>query len=92
MVPDQLFDELLAELSGAEIKVLLYIIRRTYGFKRERDAISLSQMLCGIQTKDGKVLDRGVGLSKPTLLAAMRGLTERGIVRAERQRSAERGR
>jgi hypothetical protein len=30
MVPDQLFDELLVELSGAELKVLLYIIRRTF--------------------------------------------------------------
>ena len=32
-VPDELFDELLVELSGGELKVLLYIIRRTFGFK-----------------------------------------------------------
>jgi hypothetical protein len=32
-VPDELFDELMAYLSGAELKVLLYIIRRTFGFK-----------------------------------------------------------
>jgi hypothetical protein len=30
MVPDQLFDEHLAFLSGAELKVLLYIIRRRH--------------------------------------------------------------
>lgn len=91
MVPDQLFDELLVDLSGAELKVLLYIIRRTYGFKRNSDAISLSQMLTGIRTKDGKILDRGVGLSKPTLLGALRGLIEQGIITAERRRSSERG-
>jgi hypothetical protein len=34
MVPDELFDEHLPFLSGAELKVLLYIIRRTFGFKR----------------------------------------------------------
>ena len=33
-VPDQLFDELLHRLSGAELKVLLYIVRRTFGFKK----------------------------------------------------------
>src|SRR5438132_9418642 len=51
-VPDELFDELLAVLSGAELKVVLYVIRRTFGFKRESDNISLSQMLRGIRTKD----------------------------------------
>jgi hypothetical protein len=47
-VPDELFDEIMVHLSGAELKVLLYVIRRTYGFKRESDNISLSQMLTGI--------------------------------------------
>ncbi len=31
--PDVLFDELLPYLSEAELKVLLYIIRRTFGFR-----------------------------------------------------------
>jgi len=44
-VPDELFDELMSTLSGAELKVLLYIIRRTFGFKKGSDTISLSQML-----------------------------------------------
>jgi Bacteriophage replication protein O len=91
MVPDQLFDELLVELSGAELKALLYITRRTFGFKRESDAISLAQMLWGITTKDGRVLDRGVGLSKPSLLSALRNLIARNIIEIERHRSAARG-
>jgi hypothetical protein len=33
-VPDELFDEQLPHLSGAELKVLLYIMRRTFGFKK----------------------------------------------------------
>ena len=36
-----LFDELLPYLSEAELKVLLYIVRRTFGFKKEADAISV---------------------------------------------------
>ncbi len=90
-VPDELFDELLIELSGAELKALLYIIRRTFGFKKDSDNISLSQMLNGITTREGQVLDRGAGLSKPTLLQALRSLQEKGIIETERQRSAEKG-
>src|SRR6266536_5174085 len=90
-VPDELFDELLVELSGAELKVLLYIIRRTFGFKRDSDNISLSQMLQGIRTHDGRILDRGVGLSKKTLLLVLRTLEERGIILTERRQSAEKG-
>jgi hypothetical protein len=91
MVPDEVFDELLVELSGAELKVLLYIIRRTFGFKRESDTISLSQMLHGIATRDGRVLDRGVGLSKKTLLDALRQLGTRRIILSQRRQSAEKG-
>jgi hypothetical protein len=50
-VPDELFDTLMPHLSGAELKVLLYIIRRTFGFKKQMDSISLSQMVSGIKTR-----------------------------------------
>ena len=63
-VPDKLFDEYLARLSGAELKALLYIIRRTFGFKKDSDTISLKQMVEGITTHDGRRLDFGAGLSK----------------------------
>jgi Bacteriophage replication protein O len=91
MVPDELFDELLTTLSGAELKVLLYIIRRTFGFKQDADAISLAQMLSGITTKDGRILDRGIGLSKPTLLAALRSLIGQNIIEIQRRRSVAHG-
>jgi phage replication O-like protein O len=90
-VPDQLFDELLADLSGAELKVLLYIIRRTFGFKKERDRIALSQMVGGIVTRDGRVLDRGTGLHKGTVITALRSLREKGIILSQHNSSPERG-
>jgi DNA-binding PadR family transcriptional regulator len=91
IVPDEVFDELLTVLSGGELKVLLYIIRRTFGFKKDSDNISLSQMLHGIARKDGTQLDRGAGLSKPTLLQALRTLQDKNIIETERRRSAEKG-
>src|SRR5215217_706545 len=90
-VPDELFDEQLPDLSGAELKVLLYVIRRTFGFKRDSDTISLSQMLNGLRARDGRRLDRGVGLSKKTLLLAIKSLEEKNVVLTERRRSAEKG-
>src|SRR5712692_789306 len=91
LVPDELFDQQLPDLSGAELKVLLYIIRRTFGFKKDSDNISLSQMLSGIHTRDGRVLDRGVGLTKKTLLQALRSLEDQTIIFTERRQSVERG-
>jgi len=90
-VPDELFDEQLPDLSGAELKVLLYVIRRTFGFKRESDNISLSQMLNGLRTYDGRQLDRGVGLTKKTLLLAIKSLEEKQIIFTERRRSVANG-
>lgn len=90
-IPDELFDELMADLSGAELKVLLYICRRTFGFKKESDNISLNQMLRGITKKDNTRLDGGVGLSKPTLLRALRTLIQKKIILAEQRVSEEKG-
>ncbi|MCC6457925.1 MAG: replication protein [Caldilineaceae bacterium] len=90
-IPDEVFDELLADLSGAEVKVLLYICRRTFGWKKESDNISLNQMLHGITRKDGITLDRGVGLSKPTLLRSIKSLCEKGVIVAEQRESREKG-
>jgi hypothetical protein len=90
-VPDELFDEQLPDLSGAELKVLLYIIRRTFGFKKESDNISLNQLLHGITTKEDVVLDRGTGLSKKTLLDTIRNLIEKNLIISERRRSKEKG-
>src|SRR3954471_22121487 len=84
-VPDELFDELLADLSGAELKVLMYICRRTFGFKKESDTISLSQIASGIITRDGRVLDKGTGLSKRHVQRALKRLEEKQVVTVHRQ-------
>ncbi|MDP9354347.1 MAG: replication protein [Chloroflexota bacterium] len=90
-VPDELFDVLMPQLSEAELRVLLYIVRRTFGFKRDTDAISLSQMVSGITTREGQVLDRGTGLSKATVARGLAGLRAKGVILAERRSSAQRG-
>jgi len=38
-VPNIVLDRCMASMSGAEIKVVLYVVRRTYGFRSTSDRI-----------------------------------------------------
>jgi len=90
-VPDEVFDEVMPHLSGAELKVLLYVIRRTFGFKKDADNISLAQICRGIRTREGEVLDHGTGLSLSSVQIAIKGLVDKHCVVSKRNRSKERG-
>ena len=90
-VPDELFDFLLPKLGEAELRVLLYVIRRTLGFKRSSDQISLKKLVEGIKTADAKVLDYGAGVAKSAAARAARSLVEKGVLLAIRNSSPEKG-
>lgn len=79
-IPDIILDFWLSELSGAELKVVLYIARRTYGFGKESDNISLTQICTGIKKRDGTVLDTGTGLSRSSVARAIKTLEDRDII------------
>jgi len=66
-VPNVYFEHL-ADLSGAEIKVLLAILRKTAGWRKESDNISLSQ------------LEEMTGLDRKSVIAGLRGLLARGLI------------
>jgi hypothetical protein len=84
-VPDEVFDVLMPQLSGAELKVLMYICRRTFGFKKASDSISLSQIAYGITTRDGRVLDSGTGLCKRHVQRALKVLEKKNIIKVTRR-------
>ncbi len=87
--PDEIFEEWVHVLSHAELLALLYVVRRTLGFKKDADNISYTQFLHGIVTREGKVLDRGCGIkSRGTLAAALRRLEERGLIRSVKTQTA----
>src|SRR6478672_12208253 len=90
-VPDELFDLLMHQLSECELRVLLYIIRRTFGFKRDSDFISLSQLVDGITTRDGERLDFGAGVARSSAVRALKGLVEKGVIVATKRSSKDRG-
>lgn len=86
-VPDELFDVWLKHLSESELKVLLYIVRRTLGFRKDADSISYDQFLHGITTKEGRVLDEGCLTHRTTLKRALDGLEEKGLIRAHKSKT-----
>jgi phage replication O-like protein O len=69
--PNDLFDEMLPDMGLSELKVVLVIIRKTKGWHKERDRISLSQLM------------KLTGLSRQGVLDGILRAMQRGIVGRE---------
>ena len=93
-VPDQLFDEHLRHLSGAEVKLLLWIARKTFGYKKWADDISLSQLAEGTGLGVTSVKRSVKDLEAKRLVVVKRDETKRGdaAVNTYSLRMAEGGR
>jgi len=75
-VPDDLFDWQLRDLGLAELKVLLFIIRKTLGYKKNEDAISLTQ-IC-----------EATGLGRKAVSQAVKTLEDRRAIHVVRRKSS----
>ncbi len=78
-VPNEVIDDgWLKELGGAEVKVLLYIIRKTFGYNKiAGDQIPLSQIIIG------------TGLSRQSALSSIAVLEACELIRVVRGTSAD---
>ena len=78
-VPNEVIDDgWLKELGGAEVKVLLYIIRKTFGYNKiSGDQIPLSQII------------QGTGLSRQSALSSIAVLEACALIRVVRGQSAD---
>jgi len=72
-------------LTGAEFKILWYIVRHTYGWQKNNDSISYAQFENGIIKKDGTIIDTGTGLTNPTINSALKQLEKRGFIKSEKK-------
>ncbi len=66
-IPEEVW-QLLPDLGGAEVKVLLFLFYKTLGFRKRQDAVALSQITAG------------TGLSRPAVVGAIRRLEARGCL------------
>ena len=67
-VPNVVIDELLPDLTGAELKCYLVVIRKTKGWNKESDNISISQFM------------KATGLSNSAVIKACESLVQYGLL------------
>ena len=89
--PDVFFDWVAPFLPEIELRVLLYLIRRTLGFKKQGDQITIDQIAGGIVTRDGTRLDWGAQLGERSVQRALSGLEAKGLIERHKQLDPERG-
>jgi hypothetical protein len=86
MIPHAFIREKMHDLNGNAVKVMLYILDRTYGFPDKKgrpkpfDAIGYDQFEKGITTREGKQLDRGTGLAVKSIKRALDELEKADLV------------
>ena len=68
MIPNSVIDELLAKLTCAELKCYLFVVRKTKGWNKESDSISVSQFM------------EVTGLSNRSVITACESLVEIGLL------------
>ena len=83
-VPNALCDRWLDKLGKAAFKVIFYAFRRTEGFQKKSDPISLSQFSRGITRNDGEKLDGGTGLCRQSVVTAIHTLEQQKLLIVER--------
>ncbi|XKM12687.1 replication protein [Orbaceae bacterium ac157xtp] len=71
-VPNALVDELIATLSGNELKCYLIIVRKTKGWQKEEDAISISQFM------------KLTKLSNRVVIQCCKNLEEKGLIESKK--------
>ena len=67
-IPNSVIDELLAKLTCAELKCYLFVVRKTKGWNKESDNISVSQFM------------EVTGLSKKSVITACESLVQMGLL------------
>ena len=78
-VPNAVIDELLPDLTGAELKCYLVVIRKTKGWNKESDNISISQFMKATGLSNSAVIKACESLVKYGLLVKENGSRNTGI-------------
>lgn len=60
--PNEFFDFYMVGLTDDELRVTLYVIRHTLGYKKEWDRLAIAQFKDGVTNKAGKQVDWGCGI------------------------------
>ncbi len=78
-VPNAVIDELLPDLTGAELKCYLVVIRKTKGWNKESDNISINQFMKATGLSNSAVIKACESLVKYGLLVKEKGTRNTGV-------------
>lgn len=74
-LPNEFVDDVMPTISAISTVVYVAIARRTIGWQKDSDSISLSQLV------------RATGLTRPSVVKAINELTQRNLIAVKRQQS-----
>lgn len=64
----------------AEMKVILYVLRHTWGYQDDWKCISIDEFINGRIKKDKERLDQGTGLSKQSVITGLKKAVQHGFL------------
>lgn len=84
-LPHTMIDALPLVSSLSELKVILYVLRHTWGYKEYDSAkhITMDEFVNGRKKKDGTRMDNGVGMSEPSIRLGIKYAQEHGFLAVE---------
>ena len=68
--------------SLAELKIVEYVLKHSWGYQEYglKKRISIDEFMSGRRRKNGSRMDRGTGLSKPSVVAGIKAAVQRGLL------------
>lgn len=86
-LPHSLIAALPTIKSASELKVILYILRHTWGFHETEKRISLDEFANGRKKRGGSRMDGGTGMSIPAIRNGIKRAIEHGFITVETDNS-----
>lgn len=86
-LPHALIDVLPLIETISEAKVILYILRHTWGFQDDEKKITLDEFCNGRKRRDRTRLDQGTGLTIPSVRAGIQAAIKHGFITVEVDKS-----
>lgn len=82
-LPHQLIEAFPLFETKAELMVVLYILRHTWGFGDDDKKITVDEFMYGRKRRNGTRIDKGVGMSKPSIIEGLRRAEQHGFIKIE---------
>lgn len=79
-IPHELIAQLPRFKTLAELKIVLYVLRHTWGYQDDYKKITLDEFENGRKTKDGNRIDEGVGMTRPSIISGIKQAIEDGFL------------